>query len=224
MPPRVHLIRHGEGFHQLDPLEEHRQIQDPGLTDVGVQRCKDFSVKFPEYIHIELVCASPLRRAIMTAKYFFESVIPTTPLHQILLLPFAQEDSDAPCDVGSPPEAIEQEFGDLVDLHMVSPDWTSKKGPYAATPSALKARAHRFRRWLRQRPEKEIVVVGHGAFWQYVTEELDTQHAARTLAGLKPWWDNIEWRSYTFAPDSIEDARLVEEKESVMRSFIIAER
>lgn len=168
MTPRIHLVRHGQGFHQLEPLQEHRQIPDPSLTDLGVQRCDGFSQHFPDYIHIDLVCASPMRRTIQTAMHCFQDRIPQTPTQQIILLPLAQENTAEPCDVGSDTASIKQEFGDLVDTGRVDAAWNSKQGVYAPTPEALIARARQLRRWLRERPEREIVVVGHGAFFDYV--------------------------------------------------------
>lgn len=168
MTPKIHLVRHGQGFHQFEPLHEHRQIPDPTLTELGVERCKNFNKEFPQDVHIDLVCASPMQRTILTAKHCFQDVIPKTPTGKILLLPLAQEATTEPCDTGSSPEAIKQNFGDLIDASMLRANWTSKEGVYAATPEALVSRARQLRRWLRARPENEIVVVGHGAFFNYM--------------------------------------------------------
>lgn len=172
MPPsRVHLVRHGQGQHNLEPLETNRLVHDAQLTDTGIQRCKMFGQEFPQDIHIDLVCASPMWRTIQTASYCFEKVIPQTELKKILLLPDAQETTAAPCDVGSPVSVITKGFGDLVDTHMVMDDWTSKRGKYATDAPALRARARALRRWLRARKEQQIVVVSHGAILDYIVQE-----------------------------------------------------
>lgn len=44
-------------------------------------------------------------------------------------------------------------------------------GRYAPNNAALKSRARAARRWLKARPEKEIVVVTHGGFLHYFTED-----------------------------------------------------
>lgn len=44
-------------------------------------------------------------------------------------------------------------------------------GRYAPQNAALKERARAARRWLKARPEKEIVVVTHGGFLHYFTED-----------------------------------------------------
>ena len=129
MPPsRIHLVRHGQGQHNLEPLVKNRQIHDAKLTDLGIQRCKKFSEEFPKNIQIDLVCASPMWRAIQTASYCFSDVVSKTKTQRILLLPDAQETSAFPCDIGSPVSVIIKEFGDLVDAHIVTDEWTSKKG------------------------------------------------------------------------------------------------
>ena len=168
MSHHVYLVRHGQGEHNVEPTVTNRKIYDAPLTDLGVRRCKDFNKTFPEYIHIDLVCASPMRRAIQTAQYCFEDVIAGTPSRKILLLPLAQETTNEPCDVGSSSDAIKQEFGDAVDMSMLDTDWPSKQGVYAASPESITARGREFKKWLWQQQDKNIVVVGHGAFWDYL--------------------------------------------------------
>ena len=91
----------------------------------------------------------------------------------LLLIPLAQENTDLPCDTGSNPAALMQEFGNFVDASMVEEGWNSKTGIYASTPAALEERARQFRAWLKQRPEQDVAVVGHGVFWHYVTGSVD---------------------------------------------------
>lgn len=168
MPPTLHLVRHGEGEHNVEPTIENRQIRDPSLTQAAVTRCQGFNNTFPDYVHIDLVCASPLRRTIQTAKYCFADRIPKTTSERILLIPLNQEVTDQPCDTGSSATMIEKEFGDLVDTSMLESDWNGKEGIYAATTDGLAARSKALRKWLYDRPEKDIVIVGHGAFFDFM--------------------------------------------------------
>lgn len=57
--------------------------------------------------------------------------------------------------------------------HVVYSHLSLKKlsGRYAPTNKALKERARAARRWLKARPEKEIVMVTHGGFLHYFTED-----------------------------------------------------
>lgn len=91
---------------------------------------------------------------------------------KLIALPDVQETSDVPCDTGSEPQELRTEFaGKSVDLNMVHNGWNNKAGRYAPSNGALKARARAARRWLKARPEKEIVVVTHGGFLHYFTED-----------------------------------------------------
>ena len=100
------------------------------------------------------------------------------------------------------------EFAGL-DLSSLTPDWNSKQGFYAATETAIRARARWMRRWLRARPERRIVVVSHGDFLRYITKG-ENNHEA---------WANVEMREYTFAVgedgDKDEEAWLVPVKSVV---------
>jgi len=171
MPPHIYLVRHGQGYHQLEPTDRNQYLPDPALTDEGIDRCKYFAKQFPKAVHLDLICASPLQRTIQTAKYTFaerlEQIAP------IVLLPYAQEATDLPSDTGSERAVIEQWFGKLVDASLVEEGWNSNAGIYAPTPEALKQRASKLRAWLQARPEKTVAVVGHGNFWHYLTGEVD---------------------------------------------------
>lgn len=66
-------------------------------------------------------------------------------------------------------------FGDCLASiqHVVYSHLSLQKlsGRYAPTNKALKERARAARRWLKARPEKEIVMVTHGGFLHYFTED-----------------------------------------------------
>ena len=90
---------------------------------------------------------------------------------KVIALPEAQETSDLPCDTGSDIDALREEFAEKpVDLDLVKKGWDSKMGKWAATSTAIEARAKEARVWLRDRPEEEVVVVTHGGFLHFLTE------------------------------------------------------
>ena len=102
-----------------------------------------------------------------------------------------------PCDTGSSREILSQdsEFQGF-DLSLLTPDWTSKQGQYAADPESLAQRARWVRRWLLSRPEQTIVCIAHGDILRRIT---GTQHA----------WKNTETQLWTFDPaGSPDDAPL----------------
>jgi len=93
---------------------------------------------------------------------------------KIIALPEIQETSDLPCDTGSDPEEVQREFeGKPVDLSLLKSDWNSKTGKWASTSTKISERAREARRWLRDRKKHDIVVVTHGGFLHYFTEDWD---------------------------------------------------
>jgi broad specificity phosphatase PhoE len=264
MPPaRIHLIRHGQGQHQLPPTEKNQYLPDPVLTEEGIAACKAFRKNHPpSTLNPDLICASPLRRTIQTAKFCFGDRFDSHDTsnangtngtsnndekkqEKILLHPYAQEATDLPSDTGSEQAVLEGEFGDLVDLELLAGEqgeqgWRSSSGIYSPSHEALRARAKAMREWLAGREEREVVVVGHGQFWHWVTGEVDgegmqtskfsfssmTDFFLRLAIGilltiflsvLAPFWDNAEWRSYTLEVAEDGEVQLVEETESLQR-------
>lgn len=126
-----------------------------------------------------------------------------------MALPYAEEASDAPSDTGRDPEELLAEFPDQVDFNHVKHGWWLHEGEYAVTPKALQARAAKLRRFIRDRPEKEVVLVAHGFFNHYLTNEVDDNGKQ-----LTPWWRETEIRTYAFAEDDDEAANIVETVES----------
>jgi hypothetical protein len=185
MPPtRIHLIRHGQGQHQLPPTEKNQYLPDPILTEEGIAACKSFRQTYPaSVLNPDLICASPLRRTIQTAKYCFPDRFESSTdkeKERILLLPYAQEATDLPSDTGSGQSILEGEFGFLVNCEILVGEegeqgWRSSSGIYAPSQEALRARAKGLREWLAGRSEREVVVVGHGQFWHWVTGEVDAE-------------------------------------------------
>lgn len=161
MAPTIHCVRHAQGFHNLSVA--NHSMHDPLLTQLGAEQCKRLQKDFPSMKDVDLVVASPLKRTIYTALIGFEPAIREKGL-TVIALPELQETSDLPCDTGSAPEDLAKEFGgNPVDLDMVKPGWNSKKMKWAPTATAIEKRARDARTWLMARPEKEIVVVTHGA-------------------------------------------------------------
>lgn len=141
-----------------------------------------------------MVAASPLRRTINTALLSFQPVFEAHKDFKVLCIPEAQETSDEPCDTGSDPAVLQKEFVDRglpVDISLVHDGWNSKviffasmrncrfknadirmqEGKWAPTISALRNRAREVRKWLKSRPEKQIVLVTHGGLLHYLTED-----------------------------------------------------
>jgi broad specificity phosphatase PhoE len=141
---------------------------------------------------------------------------------KMILLPEVQEVSNLPCDTGSPREVLAEEFGDAVDLSLLSSEnWPDKSRdtPFAPVMDKLEARAQKARSWLRElgakyereNPGKDahIVVVTHGGFLHLLTQDWDGMNPERGTG-----WSNTEWRAYQFKGEADEEARLVETRDS----------
>jgi broad specificity phosphatase PhoE len=174
MPPiTVHCVRHAQGFHNISVT--NHAIHDPMLTPYGEEQCKALARNFPFMDRVDAVVASPMKRTVYTALHSFAPAIKDKHL-KVFALPELQETSDLPCDTGSKVSDLEAEFkGQPVDLnYMYTPPakaWNTKLGKWSATASAIDDRARIAREWLYNRPEKEIVVVTHGGFLHYFTED-----------------------------------------------------
>ncbi|KZT13189.1 phosphoglycerate mutase-like protein [Laetiporus sulphureus 93-53] len=194
---RIYLTRHAQAEHNV---AEDYTIHDALLTELGRQQAAKLHADTHHTIQqsAELLVTSPLRRTLSTTVIGYETL--RTKLEQqgkqVVVLPQLQECNNLPCDIGSPREALESvpEYAGL-SFHHLDPSWTSKSEFYAASNSALKARARWVRQYLRSLPEREIVVVSHGDCLRYITEGHKSHHP----------WANVEVREYTFAVEEEED-------------------
>ncbi|KAI9890461.1 MAG: hypothetical protein M1814_003945 [Vezdaea aestivalis] len=212
MSPRIHCVRHAEGLHSLNTPHNHH-LRDPSLTAKGEQQCHVLQKKFPAKYDIGLIVCSPLRRTVYTSLLGFDNIVKHG-VH-VIAHPDLQEISDLPCDSGSPIALLQEEFAGLsVDLSLVTPGWESKQGPYEPTPEAIRARAAEARTWLKAQKESDIVVVTHGGFLHYLTEDW-----TRANEHVGTGWANTEFRSYTF--DEATQNSLIELKESRDRRQVI---
>ncbi|KAJ3482271.1 hypothetical protein NLI96_g7097 [Meripilus lineatus] len=194
---RIFLTRHAQAEHNV---MSDWSIPDAPLTTLGRQQAATLHEQTKDTIQktAELLVTSAMRRPLSTAVLGFPDLRKRLEAEgkQILVLPQLQECADWPCDTGSPRAVLEDdpEYAGL-DFSLLTPDWTSKQGFYAPTDDALKHRARWNRRWLRERPEHQIVVVAHGDCLRYMTQGDNTHEP----------WANTEVREYTFQVDEHED-------------------
>ncbi|PWY94989.1 hypothetical protein BO94DRAFT_542273 [Aspergillus sclerotioniger CBS 115572] len=193
MTPRIHLVRHAEGYHNLGFT--YWNIPDPLLTNHGKRQCLALRQSFAAMPSVELVVSSPLRRAIYTGIEGFCSEWEGQE-RKLIALPDLQELSSFPCDVGSSVSDLKAEMeGERlpVDLSLVGEAWRDKTGRFAPTRERITARCGDLRHWLHARPEKEIVVVSHGGLLHFLTEDWED---GCTFEGTG--WHNAEFRTYEF--------------------------
>ena len=186
MSPTIHFVRHAQGYHNLSVANHN--MRDPPLTPYGEQQCQYLAKTFPYSSTVDLVVASPLKRTVYTAVEAFGHVI-NKRQSPVVALPELQETSDMPCDTGSDPQDLAKEFsGMAVDLTRVEAGWNSKKGRWAANSAAIEDRCKVARRWLRDRPEKDIVVVTHGGLLHYLTEDWAGMDKLQGMSFCHPAW------------------------------------
>lgn len=156
---------------------------------------------------MQLLLASPMRRALQTCTLSFAPCVQRG--LKIIALPIAEEASDAPCDTGSEVETLQAEFPEVVDFDHVKQGWWHHEQELAVDPASLNARAAKLRRFIRERPEKEVVLVSHGFFNHYLTGDVDDEGKQTT-----PWWQETELRTFTFEDGDGERAMIRETEES----------
>ena len=61
----------------------------------------------------------------------------------------------------------------MLNLARLTPDWNKKQGFYAPDPESVAQRTKWVRHFLRDRPEKNIVLVGHGDFLRNLTADVN---------------------------------------------------
>ncbi|KAJ3870282.1 histidine phosphatase superfamily, partial [Lentinula novae-zelandiae] len=158
-----------EAEHNVD---EDYFIPDAPLTPLGRRQAEELYSQTTELQQsADLLVTSPLKRTLQTTiigyrglRARLESQNSPKP---IVVLSRLQEVNDFPCDTGSSRYELEQidEFAGI-DFESLEDDWNSKQGD----TGAVKARARWVRRWLRDRPEQNIVVVAHGDILRQITK------------------------------------------------------
>ena len=73
------------------------------------------------------------------------------------------ENSDKPCDTGTPAHILSSDFPDF-NFDSVFSEYPAKSGRWAFSLAAITQRGLDCRRWLKSRPEKVVAVVSHSGF------------------------------------------------------------
>lgn len=192
--------------HSLNRLSDRKLtiiiVPDAPLTALGKKQAASLATqsKVKELAQeADLVVSSPLKRTLQTTKLGWKDAIDRLGgLSKVVCLPQAQECNDFPCDAGSSKEVLEAdpEFSGF-DLSLLTPDWTSKKGFWGPDPTSIRLRAKWVRQWLRDRPEKTIVLVAHGDILRQLT--------CSKTGPSGYMWRNAEAMIYEFDQDTLGD-------------------
>jgi len=180
----VHLIRHGQAFHNLlaDIYRDHGkmvdctgsekqadnpyqrpEVLDPPLTALGRQQAKDLRPTCRSLAGVELVVVSPMRRATETALLAFEGAAPSgKPIRFLGHSDVTENNGKNICDKRRCLTEIKMDFPSVDWSHIEheeDPLWTEKR----ESGQELADRNYAFLLWLRTRPEKEVAVTTHSA-------------------------------------------------------------
>lgn len=192
MAPTVILLRHAQGLHNA---KKDYSIPDPPLSDFGLQECVELQNHFQKHLdishHIELIVVSPMRRTLQTAQTALEWLIK----RGVQVQPRGewQENSNAPCDTGTPVTQLAKDFPSI-QFDTVFPEYPSKTGRWAYTPEAIAQRGSDCRRWLKARPEKVIAVVSHSSFLRIGVSNTKFHTADYRVFGFGDEGDQlVEW-------------------------------
>ncbi|GAA5972665.1 hypothetical protein JCM21900_002365 [Sporobolomyces salmonicolor] len=217
MPPRVFLLRHGEAQHNVGPPPPpDHDLLDPELTSRGITQCQAIPNTYPHFFASlspdnTLIIVSPLRRTIQTLLLGFSAHLPhtndstETPSIPLKILPELQECGSWPCDTGGPLSLTKARFASAPFLDWseceAQPDWNLKRGKYEATEEKNVVRAKWIRRWIRERKEDKVVLVGHHGILRRIVKAPNAHD--RLLSPIQ--WENAELREFAFKDLTGED-------------------
>ena len=188
--PRILAIRHAESvwnvLHQQYPNPEDRYHPrmwtiDCDITEKGVQQALAAGKELATNLgSIDLLIISPLRRALQTASLLLEAF--STEPTQVLISKDVAEVMVDPCDIGSNPKTLSEEFP-VWDFSHLDENWWHGGKSQDETLALMRdqkdlesneeaeKRIDGFKDWLRTLPldAGNIVIVCHGDFIWWLT-------------------------------------------------------
>jgi len=216
----VHIIRHAEGFHNVNNDYKNPDNLDAQLTPHGISQCKELSQKLEEEkLHVDAIISSPMRRALQTAHHSFGHVFECqVKRHNV---PFVacehwRETVNYVCDVRLPLSTLSNDFPS-VDFarieHEHDPIWKvyeEKHGSLddyqkvreSVDDEGLEKRVRNAWKTISERPaiERSIAVVSHSAFFRHMftRPELVIYEDADVEEYMSTGFENCEMRSVAF--------------------------
>jgi broad specificity phosphatase PhoE len=171
----IHLFRHAEAHQNAQKVST---ILDPHLTGKGNKQAARIVDTYKFFNKPTLILSSPSKRCLETIFAAFDPVLNYQAgktfdrLPRIIALPHLQETSEHPCDTGSPLSAIKAEYENWVEFPddlFTSEEWYVKRGTaFADDPKLLAKRAEFVRSFILGCPEREIIVISHGDFSNFL--------------------------------------------------------
>jgi broad specificity phosphatase PhoE len=193
----MHIIRHAQGYHNINNDYKNPNNLDAELTEFGIQQCKELSKRLKdEKLDVECIISSPMRRALQTAYHSFEHVWKSEEdlnLNQQIQqpkskdIPFVacenwRETVNYICDVRFSRSRLRKDFP-YVDFgnieHEEDPIWKYYEAKHGSLEEytrvresnddeMLVKRARQAWSTIAERPERSLAVVSHSAFFMHM--------------------------------------------------------
>eukprot|EP00808_Paulinella_micropora_P017589 g28797.t1 len=181
----VHLIRHGQGFHNLladiyreqgktfdatgDKHAENpykrAEVYDSPLTAIGRAQAKALRPLAHRLApHIDLLVTSPLTRAVQTALIAFGSELKARDVPFMGHPAVSETNGLNTCDKRRPLSDLKEDFANI-DWSLITEEEDSRWSPdQRESPRSVSDRGYEFLLWLRSRPEQQVVIATHSAW------------------------------------------------------------
>ena len=189
----IHIVRHAEGFHNVNNDYKNIRNLDARLTEKGIQQCQSLAKQCEQQDNgdddsgvlanllknTDLVVTSTMTRCIQTALYSFPQLVRKNSI-PFLAHESLRETVNYACDVRRPLSQIKQEFSPRVDfsssgieeeedgiwkfyLDRVGPDFDGHRE--SAELWRVAERGRTFWNWLASMTQaREVVVCTHSAY------------------------------------------------------------
>lgn len=168
----VHIIRHAEGFHNVNNQYKHAALLDARLTEKGLAQCQEKATEGSP--PADLVITSTMTRCIQTALHSFPSLV-DKPEIPFLAHESIRETVNYECDRRRPISEIRQEFPRVDFSHVQEEEdeiWNGyevrigqwEKHRESSELHKVAERGRAFWTWLSKRDEEEVIVCTHSAF------------------------------------------------------------
>lgn len=183
----VYWVRHGESLSNVSKLGY--EIVDPGLTPMGYTQCKELKkyLEFNKIIKdIDLIVVSPLERTLETC----DKIINHNYSIPIISLDEIREHIDYPCHKRKSISKKKSQYK-FVNFNQITNDDDFMYLKFAGNEpkTNVNARCKWFVRWLKNRKEKNILVITHGNFLLPMFDIIDAEN--------KNFFSNCEIRKTT---------------------------
>lgn len=176
MTKSLYCIRHGTALHNIYFKKMggmvYRKFKDTPLMHDGVREVEKLRQEWGDINKIELVVASPLLRTLSTADLLFKNKnVPILALDELLEYPQSYQLCNMRDTIGNLvriyPRINFENIDSTIDFRFLD-----KKREEKEEIKYLENRIINFREWVIKRKEKNIAVVGHSSYFNYMINNI----------------------------------------------------